>query len=211
MSWGFVAVGAATLVGGAIQSHQANKAQKAQNRASQHAIDVQNQQFAKMTEMLAPYREGGEQALNAQNTLLGLNGQAEQQAAIDNIAGGAQFQGMVQQGEDAILQNAAATGGLRGGNVQGALAQFRPQMLNNAVQQQFANLGGITNLGQNAAAGSGSAAMANANAVGNIFQQQGANNAGYHLAQGNIVSGALGQMGGLASQYAKRPKPAGTF
>ncbi|WP_449405980.1 hypothetical protein [Massilia phosphatilytica] len=34
------------------------------------------------------------------------------------------FQALQQQGNDAILANASATGGLRGGNVQGALGQF---------------------------------------------------------------------------------------
>ena len=51
---------------------------------------------------------------------------------------------MVRQGEEAILQGASATGGLRGGNVQAALAQFRPAMLNRFVQQQYERLGGLT-------------------------------------------------------------------
>jgi hypothetical protein len=57
------------------------------------------------------------------------------------------MQALVSQGEEALLQNAAATGGLRGGNLQGALAQFRPQMLSNLITQQYNQLGGIGALG----------------------------------------------------------------
>ena len=53
------------------------------------------------------------------------------------------YQSMLQQGEDTILRNASATGGLRSGNAQQALAQNSQNVLNNLVQQQ---LGGISGL-----------------------------------------------------------------
>jgi len=118
-----------------------------------------------------------------------------QQQAINAIQSGPQFQAMTQQGENAILQNASATGGLRGGNVQGALAQFRPQLLNQLIDQQFSRLGGLTSLGQNAAAGVGNAGMATGNSITNLLAQQGAARAGGALGQAAGFGNALGGIG----------------
>jgi hypothetical protein len=120
--------------------------------------------------------------------LSGADAQRNAYSAIENSAG---FQAQVQQGENAMLQNASATGGLRGGNIQGALAQYRPAMLTNAINQQYANLGGLTQMGQNSAAGVGSSGMTSANNVASLLAQQGAASAGGVLGQANAYSGLL--------------------
>ena len=68
-----------------------------------------------------------------------------QQQFIDQAMQSPMYQSMLQQGEDAILRQASATGGLRSGNVQQALAQNSQNVLNQLVQQQ---LGGISGLVQ---------------------------------------------------------------
>lgn len=90
---------------------------------------------------------GYQTGLQGQQALTGLMGRDAQAEAIAALSGGPQMQALTQQGEEAILQNASATGGLRGGNVQAALAQFRPQMLSNLINQQYTQLGGIGALG----------------------------------------------------------------
>lgn len=115
-----------------------------------------------------------------------------QQRAIAGIEGGAQFQSLLRQGEGAILSNASATGGLRGGNTQSALAQFRPQLLSQLIEQQYARLGGISSLGQNAAAGVGNAGMQTGGNIANLLAQQGAAQAGGALGQANAFGNALG-------------------
>jgi len=119
----------------------------------------------------------------------------EQRRQFEAIQSGPQFQAMTQQGENAILQNASATGGLRGGNVQGALAQFRPQLLNQLIEQQYGRLGGLTSIGQNAAAGVGNAGMATGNSITNLLAQQGAAQAGGALGQAAGFGNALGGIG----------------
>lgn len=106
--------------------------------------------------------------------------------------------------KNAILQNASATGGLRGGNTQAALAQFRPQLLNQLINQRYQNLAGMTSLGQNAAAGTGNAGMQSASNISNLYQQSGAAQAGAALASGqasanmwNSVGSAIGTIGGM--------------
>lgn len=80
----------------------------------------------------------------------GMTGEQAQTEAISKIAQSPLLQELMSQGEQAILQQAAATGGLRGGNVQGLLAQYRPQMLQEEIDKQYARLSGISGMGQSA-------------------------------------------------------------
>lgn len=125
-----------------------------------------------------------------------ISGQQAQQTAIAGLEGSPIFQALARQGENAIAQNASATGGLRGGNIQGAFEQFRPALLNQFIEQQFQRLGQVSNAGQNAAVGVGNAAQATGNNVANLYGQQGAAQAGNALAQGQ----AMGQLFNLPSQ-----------
>jgi hypothetical protein len=120
-----------------------------------------------------------------------------QAQAVARIEGQPMFQALARQGEEAILQNASATGGLRGGNTQGALARFRPQLLNQFIEQQYGRLAGITTLGQNAAAGVGSAGMQTGVNIGNILQNAGMAQAAGAGAQGQIFGNLAGSLGGI--------------
>lgn len=182
------AVGVASIASSAYSSSQqkksANKAANAQTESSQAGIDEQRRQFDAVQQLMSPYVNAGTGALSAQQNLMGLNGAGEQQNAINGIQNGPQFQAMQQQGNNAILQNASATGGLRGGNVQAALGQFSPALLSQLLQQQYSNLGGLTSMGQNSAAGVGNAGMQTGANVANLMGQQGQARAGAFLANG---------------------------
>ncbi|QNY18277.1 hypothetical protein IC765_06425 [Acinetobacter seifertii] len=215
---GAIAVGTigAGYMSSQAQSKAAGRASDAQVQAAQIAADEQRRQFDKLQELLNPYVNAGTGALTGQQDLLGLNGLQAQQDAISNINNSAEMQTYLQQGENAILQNASATGGLRGGNTQSALSQFRPQLLNQMINQRFTNLGGLTALGQNAAAGVGNAGMQSANNIGNLMQQMGAAQAGNALAQGqasaNMWGGVANALGTLGGAYMNRGKtPSGGF
>lgn len=199
------AVVGATVAASAYSASQskkaAGKAADAQSDASEAGIAEQKRQYDKMVELLSPYVTAGTGALTGQQNILGLNGVAAQQAAVANIENSPYFTAVAKQGEGAILQNASATGGLRGGNTQGALAQFRPQLLNQLVQQQYQNLGGLTSLGQNSAAQTGNAGMQSANNIGGLLANQGQAQAGGYIGQANaqnqLVSNLVG-LGGAA-------------
>lgn len=96
---------------------------------------------------LQTFSEVGQNALMMQQALSGAAGPQIQKQVIANIEQSPEFQTMARQGEAAILQNASATGGLRGGNVQAALAQYRPQLLNQFIQQKYQQLGGLAQAG----------------------------------------------------------------
>lgn len=184
-------VGGTQLVGGMMQADAAGDAAGIQAQSAQAGIEEQRRQFDAMRELLKPYTEAGLPALQQQQALLGLGGADAERAAIERIEGGAGFQAAVRQGEEALLQRASATGGLRGGNIQAALAQFRPQMLNQAIEQQYGRLGGMTTLGQRSAAGVGAAGMETGSSIANLLGQQGAALAGGELGQAKAYSGLL--------------------
>ena len=228
-----VAVGGATLVSGMMQADAASSAASAQGASAQAGIDEQRRQFDKVQELLKPYSTAGEKALGGlepfaavgapaleqQQALLGLRGPEAQRKAISGIEQGGQFQALTQQGENALLQNASATGGLRGGNIQGALVQFRPQLLSSLIDQQYGRLGGLTALGQTttqnlaglgqaSAAGTGAAAQTTGANIANLLGQQGAAQAGAEIAQGKAfgaipaaISGGLGLFSGLGGKF----------
>jgi hypothetical protein len=199
------AVAGVAIAGSIYSANKSAKASKnaadAQSDASAAGVAEQRRQYDEMVKLLSPYTKAGTGSLTAQQNILGLKGDAAQQKAISAIEKSPYFQATAKQGENAILQNASATGGLRGGNTQGALAQFRPGLLNQLVQQQYQNLGGITSLGQNSAAQTGNAGMQSANNIGNLLAQSGAAQAGGIIgaqnAQNQLI-GNLTQLGGLA-------------
>ena len=192
--WGGVLKTAAPLLGsvagGLIQSNAAGKAAGAQTAAAQTAA-------AAIQKALAPYQQGGAASLGGQLDLLGMNGAEKQQAAISGIQASPAFTSMQQLGENRILANASATGGLRGGNVQGALAQFSPALLSQLIDQQYSRLGGLTGIGANAAAGVGSAQA-------NAQTQIGSAQAGQALANGSALTNVLGSGLGVLGQYLGR-------
>lgn len=208
MSWGAVAAVGATVVGSMVSSNAqkkaGNRAADAQVQAAEIAAEEQRRQFDKLQELLNPFVNAGTGALVGQQDLLGLNGMQAQQDAISGISNSAEFKTYLDQGQNAILQNASATGGLRGGNTQAALSQFAPQLLNQMINQRFTNLGGLTALGQNAAAGVGNAGMQSANNIGNLMQQMGAAQAGNALAQGKANAQMWGDITGALSNFAAK-------
>lgn len=226
---GALAVGGATLASGALQSSAAKSAAKTQAGAAEAGIEEQRRQFDAIQELLKPYvqagqgaitgfqpfQEAGAQAFEQQQALAGLQGPEAQQAAISQIESSPFLQSQIEQGERALLQRAGATGGLRGGNVQAALTQFRPQMLQQAIEQQYRRLGGLAGAGlgvteqlyrggQASAVNQASAAGALGQGVAGMLQQQGAAQAGGQLGAAAPFANLLNLPGQLAGiNYAR--------
>jgi hypothetical protein len=182
----------ASILGSAAQSRAAASAGSDQSAAAAAGIAEQRRQFDEIQTLLRPYVEGGETALGAQMALAGLAGPEAQAAQIRMIEEGPEFQALIDQGEEAILQRASATGGLRGGNVQAALAQYRPNMLAARIGEQYGRYGGIAALGQASATGQAQIGQQTGSNIAGLLQQQGAAQAGASLAQGQAWGNALG-------------------
>lgn len=211
---GAIMAGAA-LVGGVAsadaQRKAGNKAADAQMDAVDKGIAQQDKRFEAIQALLKPYVDAGtgpNGSLQAQQALLGLNGNDAQSKAIEALKNSPQFTSLLAQGENSILSNASATGGLRGGNTQTALAQFSPQLLAQTINDQYGRLSGLTSIGQNAAAGTGNAGIATGNQITGLLQQQGAAQAGAYLNQGkqtsamwNAASSAVGSYFGGGGKF----------
>jgi hypothetical protein len=201
-------VGGSQLIGSTMQASAAGDAAAIQSGAAEAGIAEQRRQFDALQTLLKPYTEAGLPALEAQQAFLGLRGPEAERAAIERISGGERFQELTRQGEEALLQRASATGGLRGGNVQAALAQFRPQVLNQLIEEQYGRLGGMTTLGQRSAAGVGAAGTELGTNVANLLAQQGAARAGGELGEAKAY-GSLFNLPGqlLGFQYGAGKTP----
>lgn len=205
-----------SVLGGITGAKQSAKG--AQNAANTQAAAAQSaiaeQQAARLSneQRQQPFVNAGTSALAQQMSLIGLNGTAGQQDAFNALVTSPEYSTAVRQSEQAILANAAATGGLRGGNVQNSLATNRQDLFSNLINQQMSRLGGLTSLGQNAAAGVGNAGIAVAGQIGDLLQQQGAAIAGGQIARGNMVSQNINNMAQIAGTIvgftSGRPKPA---
>ena len=191
-------VGGTSLVSSAVGSKAAKGAGQLQYDAAMAGVDETRAAREEMRGLLEPYVSAGSPALQAQMAALGLSGPEAQQAYVSQQEQSPIFQALAQQGEEAMLQNASATGGLRGGNIQGALAQFRPGLLNQFLTQQYDRLGGMTSLGQQSAAGVGTSGMQSAGAIADLLGQGGAAQAGAKLGAANAWQQSLN----LPAQFA---------
>lgn len=195
---GFVGDFIGDVVGGITGASQAadaaSEAAGIQGQAAMAGIASNEKALAELRRLLEPYTQVGPQALGGQLDLVGLNGGGAQSAAIEALKASPQFASLLQSGTNSILSNASATGGLRGGNTQAALAQFSPALLSQLISDQYSRLGGLTTLGQNSAAGVGSAGMQTGGAIAQLLQQQGAAQAGGVLAQGAVPGQAFGTL-----------------
>lgn len=203
-------IGAAATIGGGLLAssatkHAANTAAAAQTASDQAAIAEQQRQFNTTNANLAPYRQFGQSALGPQGDLLGLNGNDAQQAAISSLQASPLYQSLFQNGQNTILANASATGGLRGGNTQTSLANFGRDTLATVIENQLNKLSGASAVGENAAAQTGTFGANSANAISSLLAEQGASNAGAALASGAASRGAISDIAGGIAGLANNP------
>jgi hypothetical protein len=174
------------ITGANAAADAASQASALQAGLSREGIAEQRRQFDALQSLLAPFVKTGTSALGGQADILGLNGADAQMSSISAIQNSPQFSTLLKSGENAILQNASATGGLRGGNTQSALMEYSPTLLSKLIEQQYSRLGGLTSIGQNSAAQTGNAGMQTGVNIANLLGQQGAAQAGGIMAQGGL-------------------------
>lgn len=196
---------AASVGSAAIGASASKKAGKAQVQAAEAGAAEQRAAREELRRLLEPYVAAGTPALQSMMGAIGLRGPEEQAAFVSQQEQSPIFQALARQGEEAILQQASATGGLRGGNVQGALAQFRPQLLNQFLSQQYERLGGLTTLGQQSAAGVGSSGITSATNIADLLAQGGAARAGATLGSAQAIGQGIGNIAEIAGMVLKRP------
>lgn len=151
------------VVGAADNAKAVKKASAAQQEGIQKAIDEQRYEFDQTRQDYQPWQEAGVGALGNLGDLIGLNGPEKQAAAMGMIQDSPLLRSLITNGEESVLQNASATGGLRGGNLQRGLADFRSDAFNQVLTDQLGRLGAVSGAGANMAQNLGGlrAGMAN--------------------------------------------------
>jgi hypothetical protein len=203
------------------QARAAEAGQETQRQMFGQAQETQRQMFERTQEILRPYVEAGQaqlptlggytqagpQAFDRQLALAGLLGPQAQQSAIEQVRTQPRFGALTRSGEEAILSNASATGGLRGGNVQQSLANFRSDLLASEIEREYARFGGLAafgqgvsqnlaQMGQAAGAGTGVAAMSAGQGISALQGAAGAARAGGTLGS----AAAYGQILNMPAQ-----------
>lgn len=147
-----------------------------------------------------PFAQQGTQAGGIQSALSGALGQEAQRQALLNLQPVNEF--LQQQGEQALNRQAAALGGIGGGNVRRELVRFGQGLAGQSAQQQFANLGTVANRGfgslqeQGALRGRQGDISAQAGRdIGSLLQQTGRDILGARQAAGRDIAGVFGGTG----------------
>lgn len=209
MSWGYIGAAAVTAVAGAVSADK-------QAKASRQAADVQAEEAAKAAQeqqrqlditqaQVDPFRQAGLSALEQQQALLGLSGPEAQQAAMQTFQESPGQAFLRERGEQALLRNQAAIGGLGGGEVRSALQQQGIGFAQQDLQNQLAQLSAISGRGLTATTNLGSLRAGTASNVGNLLTYGGEAQAGGILGAGAAQARGTQQVGGaLAGLLASR-------
>lgn len=213
------------LTGAGAQADAAKKAANTQSAAAQSGINQLIQSLGDVRSLQQPFLAAGTNAipsyenaiggyggvLNNLNNLTGANGNAAQQTAINGLTSNPLYTSSMNLGQQAILANASATGGLRGGNTIASLGYLPNQVLSNVMQQQIGNLGtslqgsaglaglygNLVGLGSNTANTLSNAEMNTGANIANLAVGRGNAQAGANIAQGNATASGLNSLGSL--------------
>ena len=182
-------------IGGMIDSsNSGDKALNAQRDAANNSLALQSQMYDQTRQDLGPYRSAGVQGLQQQMNYLGLRGPEQQQAFINSIIGSPEYGSAVGEANRVGLQNASASGGLRGGNIQAYLGMTGPNALSQMITSRYNQFGGLVAAGQTSAANTGVAGQNYANQSTGIIGGLGNAEAQNALAQATMLNTGLNTM-----------------
>lgn len=195
----------ASAFGASEQAGAATNASQAQLQATQESIAAQKYFFNQEKGELQPFVNEGTGASGELNSLLGLNpsGAAGAQQTLENLPG---YKFTLGQAEQAQSTGITARGlGLSGAQTRGA-ADYASGVASQNYNSYVGNLFNLLGLGENAAAGVGTGAIATGAGVGNAAVQGGnaiaAGDIGSATAIAGGFSGVGSAFGNAASQYA---------
>jgi len=191
-----------SIIGGNKAKKGVDQATAAQTAAYQQGIDEQRRQFDVTRADYAPYLQAGLQGLSGVGNFVGTNGADAQAQAIAQLQQSPFYQSLYGNGQEALLQNGAATGGLRGGNMQGALADFGRDTLATTIDRQTGLLGGLAGMGMGATDSVSGFGAQTANNVTNLLGQIGGAKASGYLAKAGIRNQTWQNIGGFADSVA---------
>jgi len=168
--------------------------------ATQQARQDVNSGFNQATGAINPFVRGGGDASEMQAALSGALGDQAQQIAFNTLNNSPGQRFAVEQGEQAIIRNQAALGGLGGGNVRRELNRQGIGMAQQNFQQNFNNLGQVAASGRQAAGLQAGLFGQRGQNLANITQQSGINLSNLDLQSGVLPAQAVNNTGNQLAQ-----------
>lgn len=210
MPWGFAAAAIGTVASSVIGGNAASDAANTEAQASNNASQVQLDMFNKTQANEAPYLDAGGNALTALLKGIGVGpgttnsgtGPLNAPFSMADFQHSPGYQFQMQQGENAVLNNKSALGGVNSGNTLKALTSYGQGVANqdywnaynayvNGQNQKFGQLQTIAGSGQNAAANLGSLGTQVAGSVGNNIIGAGNASAAGTVGSANAISNGI--------------------
>lgn len=148
--------------------------------------------LGQVREDLTPFREAGTQALEEQRALLGLGGREAQEAAFGRFTDSPGQAFLRQRGEQALIRQHAAIGGLGGGRVREALQQQGISVAQQELQGQLARLSMMSEAGRGAIGTGAGVASQIGQQLGQIGQAQAGGILGAQQARAQTASQLAG-------------------
>lgn len=188
------------LIGSGAAKKASRKAEAAQLDYLNRAMGMEQEQRTQDRADFAPFREFGTSAIQPAGDLLGFNGAPAQQTGIDAIRASPWYQALFRNGQEAVLQNASATGGIRGGNTERGLADFSSDTLATSIDRYLQQAMGAIGVGSGATTSGSAAGQNTANQIAQILGNQGQVRAGGLLTRGGINSQMWQNAGSFADE-----------
>lgn len=219
MPWAAAIGAGASLLGAYMSSNASSDAANTQANSANNATNAQLKMYNQNVDRLSPWVSGGQNALGNLSGLLGSNGSngvVTSPFTLQQFQESPGYQFQLQQGDQAILNNASALGGVNSGNTLKSLSSFNQGLANQDYQQALQNYtnwqnqlynmnAGVANLGENAAAQTGSMGTQVANQIGSNMIGAGNALAAGQIGSSNAWANGLSNVGQLG-MYAMMKK-----
>lgn len=232
MSWGYVAVGAGTLIGGYLSGQGAKNAANTQAGAALTAEQISQKEFNTITKQEQPFMNAGYGSINDLDYLLGIGKKGQYKDIQQGMQGdfgmltkpfttqdwkqlspGYNFQR--QQGQQGVLNGDESSVGALSGAAQKDLIGFNQGFANtsfnnayNMYQTQQGNiydrLAGVAQLGQASASNTGQQGTALAGQAAQSATNVGTAQAAGQVGVANAYSGVASNLGSMAYLYANQ-------
>lgn len=200
MTWGFVAVAGATVVGGYLASESQSDATGAITASNDKAADAQLAQFEQSRADQMPWLEAGKEALG---TL-----QEQVAAGPGEFKEDPGYQFRLSEGNRNLIQNAAATSGTQSGATLKALQDYGQKSASNEYDRFLGRyysslqpLQSLAGVGQTTASGLGRESANTAGNLGNIYQSQGQAVGQGAISQSNVQTNAIQGLANTGAAY----------
>ena len=206
-----VVVGAAGVGSALIGASSAKKAAKAQGKAANKASDTTLKMYEQTRADLAPYAGTGGSALTSIAGMYGLptatnpkGGEAFSDSALAAFRNSPDYKVALQEGIRARDLSAASRGNLLSGGQEKRIAEYGSDLANLKFGQYMDHLYRLAGMGQNAAAGQGSAATNAGSSLARLALDRGESEASGAVGVGNALSSGLTGLGSNLAYYAMR-------